>query len=78
MTTNVMSSHFDAVKEYSIQQYMITCVSDLRLVGGFYRVFWFPPAVKLTPHGIAKILLKVALSTLAITLTHSFNIFIKH
>jgi hypothetical protein len=33
---------------YSIQHYVIKFVSDLRLVGGFLRVLWFPPLIKLT------------------------------
>jgi hypothetical protein len=33
---------------YSIQHYVIKFVSDLRQVGGFLRVLWFPPPTKLT------------------------------
>jgi hypothetical protein len=33
---------------YSIQRYVIKFVSDLRQVGGFLRVFRFPPPIKLT------------------------------
>ena len=36
------------VKVYSIQHYVIKFVSDLRQVGGFLRVLWFPPPIKLT------------------------------
>jgi hypothetical protein len=32
----------------SIQQYMIKFVGDLRQVGGFIRVLWFPPPINLT------------------------------
>jgi hypothetical protein len=32
---------------YSIQHYVIKFVSDLRQVGGFLRVFRFPPPIKL-------------------------------
>ena len=32
---------------YSIQQYVIKFVSDLRQVGGFLWVIWFPPPIKL-------------------------------
>jgi hypothetical protein len=32
---------------YSIQQYVIKFVSDLRQVGGFLRVLRFPPPIKL-------------------------------
>ena len=33
---------------HSIQQYAIKFVSDIRQVGGFLRVLWFPPPIKLT------------------------------
>jgi hypothetical protein len=33
---------------YSIQHYVIKFVSDLRQVGGFFRVVRFPPSRKLT------------------------------
>jgi hypothetical protein len=33
---------------YSIQRYVIECVSDLRQVSGFLRVLRFPPPIKLT------------------------------
>ena len=33
---------------YSIQHYVIKFVSDLQQVGGFRRVHWFPPPIKLT------------------------------
>jgi hypothetical protein len=32
---------------YSIQQYVIKFVIDLRQVGGLFRVFQFPPPIKL-------------------------------
>ena len=32
---------------YSIQRYVIKIVSDLWQVGGFLRVLWFPPPIKL-------------------------------
>ena len=41
---------------------MIEFVSDLRQVGGFLRVFQFPPQIKL------KKMLKVALNTITLTL----------
>ena len=31
-----------------VQHYVIKFVSDLRQVGGFLRVLWFPPPMKLT------------------------------
>ena len=33
---------------YSIQHYVMTCVSDLRQVGGFPLALRFPPPIKLT------------------------------
>jgi hypothetical protein len=33
---------------YSIQHYVIQFVSDLRQIGGFFRVLRFPPPIKLT------------------------------
>jgi hypothetical protein len=33
---------------YSIQHYVIKFAGDLRQVGGFHRVLWFPPPIKLT------------------------------
>jgi len=33
---------------YSIQHYVIKFVSDLQQVGSFFRVFLFPPPIKLT------------------------------
>ena len=39
-------------------------VSDLRQVGGFLRVFPFPPPIKLTAIDITEILLKVVLNTM--------------
>ena len=35
-------------KLYSMQQYVIKLVSDLRQVCGFLWVLWFPPPIKLT------------------------------
>ena len=49
---------------YSIQHYVITFVSDLRHVGGFLRVLWFPPPIKTDYHDITEILLKVALNNI--------------
>ena len=46
--TNVVSSNFAHYEVYSIQHYVIKFVCDLRQVGGFLRVFWFPPPIKLT------------------------------
>ena len=41
ITTAVVSSDL-------VQHYVIKLVNDLRQVGGFLRVLWFPPPIKLT------------------------------
>jgi hypothetical protein len=41
--TNVVSSN----PTQEIQHYVIKFVSDLQQVGGFLRVLWFPPPIKL-------------------------------
>ena len=46
--TKVVSSNLVHGEVYSIQQYVIKFVSDLRQVGSFLRVLWFPPPIKLT------------------------------
>jgi hypothetical protein len=43
IATNVVSSNPPYGEVYSIQHYVIKFVSDLRQVGGFLRVFRFPP-----------------------------------
>jgi len=48
ITTKVASSNPAHGEVYSIQHYVIQFVSDLRQVGGFLRVLWFPPPIKLT------------------------------
>jgi len=48
ITTKVVSLNPDYGEVYSIQQYVIKFVSDLRQVGGFLRVLRFPPLIKLT------------------------------
>ena len=45
---NIVSLNPAHGEVYSIQHYVITFVSDLRQVGGFLRVFRFPPPIKLT------------------------------
>jgi hypothetical protein len=47
-----------------MQLYVIKFVSDIRLVGGFFRVLWFHPT---DGHDITEILLKVALNTITPT-----------
>jgi hypothetical protein len=39
---------FESRSGRGVQQYVIKFVSDLRQVGGFLRVFRFPPPIKLT------------------------------
>ena len=48
ITTKVVSSNPFHGKVYSIQQCVIKFVNYLRQVGGFHRVFRFPPPMKLT------------------------------
>ena len=64
ITTKVVSSNPSHGEVYSIHDYVIKFVSDLRWVGGFLRVLRFPPPIKLTPHDITEILLSVALNTI--------------
>jgi hypothetical protein len=44
ITNNFVSSN----RTQTMQHYVIKDVSDSRQVGGFLRVFWFPPPIKLT------------------------------
>jgi len=50
---NIFATKQDRLKYigevYSIQDYFMKFVSDLRQVGGFLQVLWFPPTIKLTP-----------------------------
>ena len=48
---------------YSIQRYIIKCVSNLRQVGVFLKVLRFSPINKTERHDITEILLKVPLNT---------------
>ena len=65
ITTKVVSSNPIHGEVYSIQHYVIKFISELRQVGGFHRVHRFPPPINLTA---TEILLKVALSTIHITI----------
>ena len=47
ITNDGVSSKLDEDEVYSIQHYVIKFVSDLQQVGGFHRVLWFPPPLKL-------------------------------
>jgi hypothetical protein len=48
ITTNVVSSNPIYGEVYSIQNYVIKFVSDLRQGGVFLQVLLFPPPIKLT------------------------------
>ena len=39
---------FESRSGLGVQHYMMKFVSDLRQVGGFLRLLWFPPPIKLT------------------------------
>jgi len=54
-----------------MQHYMIKFISDLRQVGGFLWVLQFSRPVTTYHHDIAEILLKVALNTTTLTLSHT-------
>jgi len=47
MTIYVVGSNLADGEVYSKQRYVIKFVSDLRQVGDFIRVLWFPPPIKL-------------------------------
>ena len=49
ITTNVVNSNLAHGEVYSIQNYVIKFVSDLRQVGGFLSVLRFPPPSTMTP-----------------------------
>ena len=46
ITIDVVSSNLDQGEV--LEHYLIKFVSGLRQVGGFLRVLWFPPPIKLT------------------------------
>ena len=46
--TKVVDLNPVLVEVYSMQHYVIKFVSDLRQVGGFLGILWFPPPIKLT------------------------------
>ena len=48
ITTKVVSLNPVHGEVYLIQRYVLKFVSDLRQVGGFLQVLWFPPPIKLT------------------------------
>jgi hypothetical protein len=47
ITTNFVSSNPTHGEVYLKQHYVIKFVSDLWQVGGFFRILWFPPLIKL-------------------------------
>jgi hypothetical protein len=58
-----------SVEVYSIQQYVIKFVSDLRQVGGFLRVPPVSSTNKTDRHDITEIFLKVALNIKTLSIT---------
>ena len=67
---------------YSIQDYVIKFVSNLRQAGGFLWVLRFPPTNKTDRHDVTEILLKVVLNTITHNPTYydakinsTFNLF---
>jgi len=67
--TNVVKSISAHGEVYSIQQYVIKFVSDLRQVNGFLLVSF---TNKIDCHDITEILLKVALNILILTHTWTY------
>jgi hypothetical protein len=67
-TTKVVSSNHVLGEVYSIQHYVIKCVSDLRQVGGFFSGTPVTSTNKTDRNDITEILLKVALNTMTLTL----------
>ena len=48
LTTKVVSSNPVHGEVNSIQHYVIKVVSNLRQIGSFLQVLWFPPLIKVT------------------------------
>jgi len=69
-----LSSNLDQGEVYSIQQYVIKCVNDLRQVGGFLWVL----TNKTDRHDITGILLKVDLNTISLSPKRNLPIYIKY
>ena len=57
ITTKVLSSNPVHGEVYLIQHYVMKFVGDLRQIGGFLWVLWFPPPKKNGHHKITPILL---------------------
>ena len=45
---SAITMEFESQSGQGVQHYVIKFVSDLRQVGGFLRIFRFPPPIKLT------------------------------
>ena len=67
IATNVVSLNSAHGKVYSMQNYVINFVSNIRQVGGVLQVLLFPQLIKIDHHNMAKLLLKVALITINLT-----------
>jgi len=71
--TKVVSLNSVHHEVYSIQRYVIKCVSDLRQVGVFFFGTPVSPTNKTDRHDITEILLKVALNTIFLTLALTYE-----
>ena len=67
IATNVVSLNSAHGKVYSMQNYVINFVSNIRQVGGVLQVLLFPQLIKIDHYNMAKLLLKVALITINLT-----------
>ena len=65
ITTNIMSSKLAHDVVYSIQEYVIQFISELRQVDGF---LWVSSTNKTNIHDIAEILFKVVLKIISLSL----------
>ena len=64
-----------AYHHYSMQHYQKKFVGDLRQIGSFLRILRLPSSTNKTDrHDIAETLLKVAISTITLTLSHQSEI----
>jgi hypothetical protein len=73
ITTKVVSSNLAHGKMYLMQHFVIKFVSDLRQAGGFSLGTPVSSTNKTDHHYITKMLLKVVLSTITITLIDYFR-----
>ena len=64
-TYTVSAFHDKSCSWRGVLEITLCDFSDLRLVGGFLCVLWFPPPINL--HDITEILLKVALNTISLS-----------